>query len=132
MIKTEQTGSWEHKVNFIDENDVFVGYDLSQSCCENADYAFLTEPRAYRSFDDFELNEDDLDLTDYIFDVNYFEDLYNLDIEDKGYLYEGGQVFFRMIADNKPDLYLTLYNSHNGYYSHGFKTNVNGETGYSL
>lgn len=28
------------KVNFIDENDVFVGYDLDHQCCEHAFYQF--------------------------------------------------------------------------------------------
>ena len=26
------------KINFIDENNVFVGYDLGQNCCENASW----------------------------------------------------------------------------------------------
>ena len=28
------------KVNFVDENNVFVGYDMRQSCCEQAGYFF--------------------------------------------------------------------------------------------
>lgn len=132
MYKTEQTGSWEHKVNFIDENDVFVGYDLEQNCCENAGYGFLTELRSYGNFEGYELNEDNINLDDYSFDQNYFKDLEDLDLEEGRWLDEGGQVFFRLVANNKPDIYLTLYNSHNGYYRHGFKTNVGGEEGYGL
>jgi len=26
----------ETKINFVDDNNVFVGYDLTQQCCENA------------------------------------------------------------------------------------------------
>ena len=46
--------SWSDKVNFVDGNDVFVGYDLGQCCCENADW-FISEkitPYTYDSDDD--------------------------------------------------------------------------------
>ena len=31
-MKKFETGS---KINFVDENNVFVGYDLSQNCCSD-------------------------------------------------------------------------------------------------
>lgn len=135
MIKTEQIGSWSEKVNFIDKNDVFVGYDMSQDCCEDAGYVFLTEPEMYGNFDT-QIEEDTLDLEGYIFDIDYFEDYGDLDLEGSkerwNSLDAGGQVFFKLISEGKPDIYLSIYNSHNGYYGHGFDTNINGTTGYTL
>jgi hypothetical protein len=67
-------------------------------------------------------------VADYRFDPDYFEDViparskYGSNVLD-----EGGMVRFRLVAEGKPDLYLHLFNSHNGYYSHGF--NVEGIPG---
>lgn len=127
MIKTNTEGSWEYKVNFIDKNDVFVGYDTAQDCCEDAGYAFLEKPEAYSNF---KTEDADLDLDSYVFDVNYFETIDSLGLDDQDEYYSaldaGGQVFFKLISESKPDMYLTLYNAHNGYYGHGFETNVKG------
>ncbi len=110
---------FENKVNFIDENDVFVGYDLSQSCCEYADW-FLTDkknlPKDF-SFYDSEKNKS-LDVSGYNFDTDYFED---------GTTDEGGYVAFRLKKKNSKNIYLYLFNMHNGYYSHGFTAKVGGQ-----
>jgi hypothetical protein len=34
MKKFEDNG----KINFVDENNVFMGYDMERSCCEVADW----------------------------------------------------------------------------------------------
>ncbi len=34
--------------------------------------------------------------------------------------YEGSSISFRMVCNDKPNIILTLFNEHNGYYSHGF------------
>ena len=31
---------YSYSINFVDENNVFVGYDLEQQCCEEADWFF--------------------------------------------------------------------------------------------
>ena len=106
--------SWGSKTNFVDINNVFVGYDEEQSCCEDAGYFISEDPN--EPFD-YEGNSDlSDDLEDYVFDSNY------IDYVISPHLDEGGaQVAFKIIADSKPDLYIHLYNSHNGYYSHGFE-----------
>lgn len=103
------------KVNFIDENDVFVGYDMMQSCCEYADWAIFDEPNL--DFDPYavELNQD-TDVEGYIFDVSYFDDN----------SHRCG-VSFKLVHEFKNDLYLYLFNDHNGYYSHGFEATVGGD-----
>lgn len=121
-MKVFDSGSgWDTKVNFVDENNVFVGYDMAQDCCEHAGWFVSDSPsEPYTSgYDEPEIVEGarDHDLEPYSFDVQWKP----RDVESKG-LYDGGQVCFRLTADGKPDLYLHLFNSHNGYYGHGFES----------
>ena len=104
---------WGTKVNFVDENDVFVGYDMGQDCCEWADWFIENSPTKWSyDFDEKNLNQP-RDLDDYRFDPDYFE-------YGQGDLDEGGMVVFRLVSKERPDRYLHIFNCHNGYYSHGF------------
>lgn len=101
----------EYKINFIDKNDVLVGFDSYQSCCENFGWFYSFEPLLKQ------LNElpnepnPPSDLEEYVFNPGYIK-------ESEGD-YDTYAVTFELLnGENK--LYLTLYNSHNGYYSHGF------------
>ncbi len=103
------------KVNFIDANNVFVGYDLGQSCCENADYFFsATIP------ENTESEKCSPPGQEYVFDPSYFK-------ENSEVMGDGGMVVFRLTSPEKPEIFLCLYNHQNGYYSHGFEVKV-GET----
>jgi hypothetical protein len=113
---------FEDKVNFFDSRDCYVVYDLSQRCCESTSWKIV----------DSEGNEvKNPDLEEYVFDTRYFEE--GLSEEDKkedvGTCYAKFKMFdivatFFQIDDRerplKPDLFLILENTHNGYYSHGF------------
>jgi|WetSurSiteA1Bulk_404760.scaffolds.fasta_scaffold207046_1 hypothetical protein len=115
-IFENKADSWEDKVNFVDDNNVFVGYDMGQSCCEYADWFISTSEK-----DDIQEDKGIITgLEDYLFDTNYFAEVPSKVLD------EGSMVRFKLISKNKPDLYLHLFNSHNGYYSHGFEANVNG------
>lgn len=104
---------WDQKVNFVDINNVGVGYDTAGQCCEWADWFISeseeSEPR--QSTEDFV----DEDLEPYVFDPEYFEDLQGGNFDG------GGMIRFKLVAESKPNLYLHIFNSHNGYYSHGFE-----------
>ena len=122
IIKDSDVAEWADKYNFVDENNVVVGYSSSQGCCENAAYFFADiEPTEADSRD--EADPAPSLLEPYRFDPDYFKELpdtaRNLD--------SGGCVAFRLLAPDKPPLYLVLFNSHNGYYSHGFTVKVNGQ-----
>lgn len=107
----------DEKVNFVDENNVFVGYDLSQSCCEQAGWFISDIPSTEERENEFEG-----DLTDYRFDTTFFEE------EPEGFDGDsGGMVRFKLIAENKKPLYLQIFNSQNGYYGHGFDATINGQ-----
>lgn len=109
----EELGS---KVNFVDDNNVFVGYDMDQCCCEDADW-FISDMEEFSAYEERE-QRNKYDLESYSFDKTYF-----VEIEEPKGTDEGGMVRFKLIGENKP-LYLHLYNSHNGYYSHGFKSTI--------
>lgn len=121
------------KINFVDENNVFVGYDTSQCCCERADW-FISEKEErqlynekYQEYVFKDYPADELDK--YIFDINYY--IIDSRLE---WLDEGSLVRFKLVANPNhpesagcPELYLHLYNCHNGYYGHGFTMTINDE-----
>lgn len=119
-MKIFDSGSgWDTKVNFVDENNVFVGYDTMQDCCEYAgwfiDYDVLSDI-SYSGLENKE-NSKKPDTDGYIFDIEFLKE------EDDGD--ETGVVIFKLKKDKESDLYLHLFNVHNGYYSHGFEFSTN-------
>lgn len=106
----------DDKINFVDENNVFVGYDLSQGCCEHADW-FISDKEEDTTSDKAEKH----DISTYVFDTKYFAEVVSKDVD------EGGMVRFKLVSSDKPDLFLHLFNHHNGYYSHGFEATIEGE-----
>jgi len=113
-IFTHKEISWDGKINFVDRNNVVVGLDAHQSCCESFGWILTIglpkpleigykDPKALEDLDAFVFATTSTPIKDAVGDV-----------------YAGGSISFRLVADGKADRYLTLYNYHNGYYSHGF------------
>lgn len=102
------------KTNFVDENNVFVGFDNEQNCCENFGYMVTRTPPV--KIEEF---VEDILLDDYNFDPDFIQE----SVLPEGDLDAGGSVMFKLVnRKNKSDIaYLTLYNEQNGYYSHGFE-----------
>lgn len=120
MLIKETGNGWSEKVNFIDENDVFVGFDTAQDCCEDAGYFVskdANEPYQY----DKDRSGETPSLDGYNFDTTFFQHVSSKHLDD------GDQVCFKMVKQGNEDLYLHLYNSHNGYYGHGFEAKISGE-----
>lgn len=112
---------YSNSINFVDEKNVFVGYDMEQSCCENANW-FISNKEENQPMEGNGIL-DKLDL--YNFDIKYFVEVEGkLDEDDMSWLDSGGMVRFKLISEGKSDLFLHLYNSHNGYYGHGFEFKV--------
>lgn len=114
-----QNEAWPSKVNFVDQNNLFVGYDTEQLCCEHADWYISSEPFGYKGDVPQSPVPDGLDLEPYAFDPEWFMDL-GAD-GSSSWCDEGGAAAFRLIAPNAQHVYLTIFNAHNGYYSHGFE-----------
>ena len=110
------------KFNFVDENNVLVGYDSGQSCCEHASW-FFSDKVEKESGGQAEQQTPE-GIADYRFDPDFFEQVSN-----PGDFDGGGMVAFRCVKlDGKgPDIYLHLFNCHNGYYGHGFEMTVDGK-----
>lgn len=119
-IFDNEEGTWLDRVNFVDKNNVFVGFSTEQNCCEYADWVILdkdnlTDVYVYQDVDKFVPE----DIEDYIFDTSYFKHVeYALD--------EGGIATFRLVNGEK-ELFLHLFNYQNGYYGHGFEAKINEE-----
>lgn len=117
---TNTDSYWGGKINFVDENDVFVGYDYSQNCCE--DFGWFLSSKIndnHTSVDDHIATNDELVntlLEGWIFDTTFFEEK---QYGESNYS-EEGLAIFRM-TKGEHVMYLHLYNVHNGYYSHGFE-----------
>lgn len=136
MIKIfeSEDGSY-NKLNIVDDNNVLVGFDYSQCCCEDFGYFFssinlLDDIEPYTVLvDDGCSNEIEdmlselIDLNEYSFDTSYFKEF---SLSDR-YDYCFG--LFRL-TNGSNYKYLYLYNFHNGYYGHGFEMENNGNIFY--
>lgn len=92
--------------NFVDDNNRFVGFDSSQHCCES--FGWMLSREIPDLLDKLEHNEfNGIDAEKMQFDPEFFHD-------------NGCVVTFRLV-DGEDVAYLTIFNDHNGYYSHGFE-----------
>lgn len=125
VFYTKVRGGIYGKVNFIDENNVFVGYDMGQVCCEYASW-FIADSILNKMPSEIE-NSDGLEQ--FSFDPDFFEERSQLKPNDGDYdeLGEGCMVVFRL-TDGSREKYLHIFNCHNGYYSHGFTMEIDGKT----
>jgi hypothetical protein len=117
---------WTTKVNFVDENNVLVGYDFGSNCCE--DFGWYIHNKVGKASEEDPVFSDGIDgnalnefLKEWTFDTSFFEEFSN----EKRYDEENFAVFRLVNGDN--ELFLHLYNSHNGYYSHGFDFSKDGQ-----
>lgn len=103
------------KLNFVDDNNVFVGFDYSQDCCESFGYTITREePTSYEHLDELK-HDDSTDFPGFNFDITYIKHMYQ-----SGDYAEGNSVTFRAVNCSNNYIYVSLMNSHNGYYSHGY------------
>jgi len=109
------------RINFVDEANVFVGFDYESQCCEqfSADVLRLVEGKA-------ESLEGD-DFPGFLFDpenriseeamaaiaANADKDMDEWEKDNAGF------IAFRLTNGDK-ELFVVLQNAHNGYYCHGF------------
>jgi len=103
--------SFEDKVNFVDENNIFIGYDLKQQCCEQAYYYITDEiikPEVFNRKNIKDYSENNEILKDYIFDI------------ENGITDIADGIVIKLTSEGKKDLFLHLYNIHNGYYAHSY------------
>ncbi len=107
----DKTTPYENKVNFLDDKNVLVGYDMGESCCEHFGWFVSGSPTA--DIPEESTPEDGIkEWPAFVFDVT--REPQELGVDD-----EGGTIAFRLTKGDE-EMFLHLFNSHNGYYSHGF------------
>jgi hypothetical protein len=109
------------RLNWVDSNNVFVGFDDEGDCCEvwGGDFYDGLDRNARKL---------DVDLTvdnDWVFDTSFHADSDDVDVNLDDY--EAATAGFRLVNRNGDVMYLVIWNSHNGYYVHSFDF-CNGET----
>lgn len=110
------------KINFVDENNLVVGFDFGANCCENFGWIISTNPtppaECVAGLEDGGTAEHiNKELEGWVFDPEFF-----LELREDNKMIEKNYAVFRIINKNR-ERYLHLYNHHNGYYSHGFRFN---------
>jgi hypothetical protein len=112
------------KINFVDENNVFVGFDYFGQCCEQFGW-HINNPLGETILDECDpIEEVNKELEGWVFDSTYFEETPGTPSNS---FHEHNQAIFRLRKEDQ-ELFLTLFNDHNGYYSHGFEMFKEGVT----
>ena len=122
VFKKSDKGSWGNRLNFVDKNNVVLGYDYERSCCEDFYYEILREEPVKVSGHGLEL----VDTNELDDEGLFFDTTYNKDIKD-----ENRGVFSSIfkVVGGEHDFYIMLVNCQNGCYSHGFSlTDSSGKT----
>jgi len=107
--KTADSG-WGNRLNLIDKNNVFVGYDYEYQCCEEFGYEFRDE-------DNNKIDLPNLEAFEFTLKHNPIDIKEISDDGDSEYGFE--------ITDGENKLWFVIYNYHNGYYNHGFSFEAN-------
>ena len=102
------------KINFVDDNNVFVGYDYSQDCCEVFGWTLTKKFPTGLDMEESGI-KDGINPDGFQFDRKYLRTANDIEGLD-----EGNAVVFRLVKGTD-EVFLMLFNSHNGYYSHGFE-----------
>ena len=98
MLIKEESG----RINFIDKNDAFVGFDYGHQCCEDFGW-FISGSENLDGFW-FDLKEVPTECEQ------------NEDFEFKC------ELQFKCVNELGDVAFLHLYNHHNGHYSHGWES----------
>lgn len=129
-IFTKDNTHWENKVNFVDENNVYFGYDMNGQCCEQYGWFVadkISIPNTWEEFDGKyrepyqDVNAINKELVDFVFDTSYFNEFHSQELNQK-LGNDLTMVILRIVnQDHSKEKFIHVYNCHNGYYSHGFE-----------
>jgi len=110
---------WCENINFVDKNDLILGYDLERDCCEVPGWFIAAEvSQVTIPVPDMVLPDD---IDDYVFDPEFFQR-----IDDD--LEENHVAVFRIVTALGDERFLHLFNCHNGYHAHWFTFKKGDET----
>lgn len=107
---------WTGKVNYVDANNVVLGFDTERCCCESFGHAVVSSLAEAKEVSEGRADPSPLDITAYSFAQ---EPPHSVDCSEDCAEYNHA-LAFRILAPNMRDLFVAIWNHHNGYYSHGF------------
>lgn len=114
------------KVNFVDDNNVFVGYDYAGLCCESYGW-YIRDDINTEDRNGIMDGDDNIDVVNEQLDGWVFDNNFVLEANRDNHAYDEQRfAVFRLTRDDR-ERFLHLYNHHNGYYCHGFEF-LQGET----
>ena len=108
---------FRHKtsINIIDKNDVFLGYNLDNSCCSHSSLELTWDKNNKKKIDFENIDEVNEIIKGYKFGTKYMEK--HFDKKDNSY----GFAVFRMMKKGASNIYVVLKHHHNGNYWNGFE-----------
>lgn len=115
------------KINFVDDKNMFVGFDYEQQCGEDFGYIISRTKIVVPEDNSIPCPQDRYKLphNDVLFTESDFRALFNYTFSPSfvPVAKKEGCVVFELVSEKEgePRLYLILYNLHNGYYAHGFE-----------
>lgn len=113
--KNNTPDSWWDKVNFVDNNNRLVGYDMESQCCEDFGWKItkVAEWDSEAPSGSSDLSKEEMDAYSFVDEAPLRDALASP--------YEEDVMFARFrLTDGSNEAFLWVWNSHNGYYSHGF------------
>ena len=113
-VFTTDNSPWNAEVNYVDKNNRVLGYSMSQDCCEIFGHCVLAKLPAPEG------EPDDHALPDSVLEPYSFSPEAPAPLPSRR-ADEGSVLAFRIVADGLPDLWVVIWNFHNGYYSHGWE-----------
>jgi hypothetical protein len=106
---------WSQRWNFVDDNNVILGYCAEQNCCERFGFKILAE--GVEVADD----QTDIEAINAVIEGFEFDPAFHKVVEavDEDSDQCVGVAEFRATR-GEAEIMVRLFNYHNGYYSHGF------------
>ncbi len=105
-----------HRINFVDDQNVFVGFDFSSGCCEEFGYKITNVPPVNSNhLESLDCIAGDfiVEFPGYNFDTKYI-------VQDSFGDDSGSYATFKCVNESGEVLFISIWNDHNGYYGHGF------------
>jgi hypothetical protein len=111
----------DDKWNWVDSNNNFVGYSNDADCCEHYGYHLVDLKNKVILDQDSFLQDSNL-----VWDTNWIDSDFNVSnlesVNDLDFSLNDDELQIKTFKiKNADNVYLVLYNSHNGYYSHGWE-----------
>jgi len=115
------TKDWPDKVNFVDDNNVALGYNMEEHCSGWPDWFIADEPTAWPVRRVDTPDGTPAVMPGWNFDISYIKEV------ELGVFDGGGMRIFRITNAEGAEKFLHIFNEHNGCYGCGFDFKV-GET----